>query len=204
MLSSSISPQGKSRWSALLAGMICGFAFVSNAHAADSASGVISSTSLGGGNFDYTIKLTDTGSGNLETFWFSWIPGQDFMPVSPTNIVSPTDWTANITGGGGSDGFAIQWLTSGSSTPAPLTPGATDTFTFESTATPSQLLADSSFHPASPVLTAFVYSGAPFSDAGEQFQVVPEPSTNALFLLGCLATGFVVWRRRVLTAAPVR
>ncbi|MEJ0000750.1 MAG: hypothetical protein WDO13_17225 [Verrucomicrobiota bacterium] len=67
------------------------------ARADDAASGTLTSEALGNGDFDYTIKLTNTGTNNLETFWFSWTPAGDFMPVSPTSVVSPTDWTANIT-----------------------------------------------------------------------------------------------------------
>ena len=101
---------------AVLCGLL-GLGLASIARGGDSASGVISSQALGGGDFGYSIKLTNTGTNNLETFWFGWVPGQDFMPVSPTNIISPANWTANITNGGSSDGFAIQWLTSGSTTP---------------------------------------------------------------------------------------
>jgi len=193
---------GKSRWTALLAGTICGFAMISNLHAQndtqDAASAQISDVSLGGGEFDYTIKLTNNGTNNLETFWYSWVPGQDFMPVSPTNIVTPTDWTANITNAGSSDGFAIQFLTSSSSTPAPLAPGQTDVFSFESTATPAQIAGDSTFHPTMLDDTAFVYSGAPFSDSGFELQVesAPEPSSVAFFFFGALALGFGIWRRR--------
>lgn len=188
---------------ASLAGALCVFAMTSTLRAADSATALITDTSLGGGEFDYTIKLTDTGSGNLETFWFGWVPGEDFMPVAPTNIVSPTGWNALVTGGGGSDGYAIQWQTANSSTPVPLTPGATDTFVFESTATPAQILGDSPFYPTTPVLTSFVYNGAPFSDPGLEFQVAPEPSTSKLFLGGCFFTGYVLWRRRILSTTPV-
>jgi hypothetical protein len=40
-----------------------------------------------GPNFDYTINLTNTGGpggDNIETFWFGWVPGEDFLPTSPS------------------------------------------------------------------------------------------------------------------------
>jgi len=181
---------------ALLCGFL-GFGLASIARGGDAATGTITSQALGGGEFDYTIKLTNTGSNNLETFWFGWVPGQDFMPVSPTNIVSPVNWNFNITNAGVNDGFAIQWLTSSSTTPAPLTPGSSLNFSFESTATLAQLEGNSSFHPTEPDLTSFVYSGAPFSDSGDQFavQAAPEPSSLALgFVAAAVLGGLSYWR----------
>ncbi len=84
--------------SALAKAAVCGIfglGLASIARGGDAASGLISSQDLGGGEFDYTIKLTNTGTNNLETFWFGWVPGQDFLPVSPTNIVSPANWSFN-------------------------------------------------------------------------------------------------------------
>jgi hypothetical protein len=199
MLFSSTPLTGKSRWTALVAGAICGFALISNVRAGDAATATISDTSLGGGEFNYSITLKDTGTGNLGTFWYSWVPGEDFMPVSPTNIVAPTGWTDLITNAGSGDGFAIQFVSSS----APLTPGATDTFTFTSTATPAQIAGDSPFHSTMPVDTAFVYSGAPFSDAGFQLEVaaVPEPSSVALAACGGLVIGWMARRRRTTSAS---
>ena len=80
-----------------------------------SASAAISATQ-DGSNWDYTITLTNTsgvGNDSIATFWFSWVPGQDFMNTMPTNVVDPTGWTDRITGGGAGDGFAIQFDSSG-------------------------------------------------------------------------------------------
>jgi hypothetical protein len=206
MLSSSTPLMGKLRSAILAVGAVCGFTMTSNLHAADAASAQISDTSLGGGEFAYSITLKDTGTGNLGTFWYSWVPGQDFMPVSPTNVVAPSGWTDLITNGGSSDGFAIQFVSSS----APLTPGASDTFTFDSTATPAQIAGDSPFHSTMPVDTAFVYNGAPFetatgaSDVGFQLQVatasVPEPSSMALVFFSVGALGLWAWSRKALAA----
>ena len=144
------------------------------------ASAQISGTSLGGGVYDYTITLNNTGttgSSPIGTFWFGWIPGENFMASSPTGIVSPTNWTSNITNGGTSDGYAIQWVASNSAND--VAPGTSLNFSFNSTDTPAMMAGNSTFYSSTPEGTSFVYSGAPFSDSGTQFvvQSVPEPST---------------------------
>jgi hypothetical protein len=169
---------------------------VQHGSAAETASAVITPTSLGGGDFDYSIKLTDTGTTDLGTFWFSWIPGQDYLPVSPISEISPTGWhVGTISHGGSSDGYAIQWVASSDL----LTPGNSLTFSFESTATPAQIAGDSPFYPTTPVGTAFVYSGAPFSDGGDRLVATvetPEPSTFALSFLALAAMGGLVFLRK--------
>ena len=117
------------------------------------------------------------------------------MAVSPTGIVSP-GWTANITNTGGSDGFAIQWIASSSVND--VAPGSSMDFSFDSTATPAAMAGDSVFFPTFPVDTSFVYSGAPFSDAGDQFvvQTVPEPSVWVLMLGGLGLLAFLHLRTR--------
>jgi hypothetical protein len=161
---------------------------ITAAHAqTERASASISDVSLGGGVFAYTISLTDTSAVNIETFWNAWVPGKDFMAVSPTSIVSPTGWTSAITGGGGTDGFAIMWTTS----TTPLTPNQTFNFSFDSTVAPAAMNGNSVFYPTTPVETSFIYQGAAFGDAGNQFIVqpvaaVPEPSAGMLASLGGL------------------
>ena len=118
------------------------------------------------------------------------------MDVAPLTKTSPTGWTANQTGGGAGDGFAIQWVANSSA--FYLTPGNSLTFEFTSTETPAQLSGKSPFFPAISEGTTVVYSAGPFSDAGTTFAVtaaaVPEPSSLALTLLGGLA---LVARKRI-------
>jgi hypothetical protein len=170
--------------------------------AAETASAVITPISLGGNNFDYSIKLTDTGTTNVGTFWFAWIPGQDYLPVSPISEVSPAGWQVGmISHNGSSDGYAIQWVASSAS--SDLTPGSNSTnnsltFSFKTTATPAQISGDSSFFPSTPVGTSFIYSGTPFSDAGDRLVATvatPEPSTLALTFAALLMGGLMVrWK----------
>ena len=124
---------------------------------------------------------------SINTFWYAWIPGQNYLPVTPTNIASPAGWTFSVTHGGPSDGYAIQWHTSINGTDA-LAPGASFQFTFDMTNAPASLAGNSVFYTNTPVGTSFVYSGQPFSIDSEQFVVhsVPEPSSATLIALGFL------------------
>ena len=147
------------------------------------ASAQISSTPMAGGVFHYTVTLNNvgtTGDSPIGTFWFGWVPGEDFMAVKPTEIVTPAGWEAHITNAGTSDGFAIQWVASKST--VAVAPGASLSFSFDSTATPAEMDGDSIFYPSTRVETAFVYSGAPFSDAG--FEVAVQGTSQMdLFLV---------------------
>lgn len=121
--------------------------------------------------FNYDITLTDTGTTNIGTFWFAWIPGDDLLPSAPLSQGNPGGWSNSLTGTSNSaDGTAIQWVAQ--SAGAALTPGQSlSGFTFSSPDSPAALNGNSPTHPTLPVLTAFVYGGAPFSDRGFQFTV---------------------------------
>ena len=92
----------------------------SSIRAAEMASATIASTQLNSTTWQYDVVLDDIGTTNIGTLWFSWVPGEDFMPTSPSNVMSPTSWTDNVTNAGPSDGFAIQWVAGPG---AALTPG---------------------------------------------------------------------------------
>ena len=144
---------------------------------AETASATITATP-DGEDWQYSIKLVDTGSTTVGTFWFAWVPGKDFLDTSPGSITSPSGWQEIVTHGGSNDGYAIQWKASSTSTE--IQSGGTLTgFSFVSSDTPAQVFGDSNFYPTTPVPTAFVYSGAPFSDNG--FQLV---ATEACFRAG--------------------
>jgi hypothetical protein len=174
------------------------------------ASGVLTATP-DGSDFNYTISLTNSSSSTvpLGTFWFGWVPGKDFMPTAPIpgDFISPAGWTENVTHGGSSDGYAIQWVSGG--TASDLAPGSSLTFGFTSATTPSQLAGDSSFYPTFPTTTSFVYQGTPFSGLSDQFVVgfasIPEPGTFVMGTCGVLAAGAYVGytRRRRKEAQPV-
>jgi hypothetical protein len=167
------------------------------AAAALDADATISATQLTPTTWHYTLTLTDAGTTNVGTFWFAWIPGQDYMPTQPVNIASPASWAAVVTGGNPNNGYAIQWV---AGTGAALTPGqSSSAFSFDSATTPQQMAGDSPFYPGTPMLTSFAYIGAPFADPGYQFVVqtapVPEPSTMVLLSLGGLVMAGRIARR---------
>ncbi len=116
-------------------------------------------------DFRYTISLQNTGDTAIGTFWFSWVPGNDFMAATPSNIISPSGWTASSFLGGG---YSIQWTTSSAS----LSSGHTlTTFRFDSSLTPTQMSGNSPFAAGVPVVRSFVYIGAPETDPGFQLDV---------------------------------
>ncbi|MGA2813157.1 MAG: hypothetical protein ABSG16_17275 [Candidatus Acidiferrum sp.] len=180
---------------ALLA--LCFLASGAPARADLSAAAQVSDAQIGPGEFQYDITLTDSGTTKVGTFWFSWVPGQDFMPVSPTAVLAPSSWAEKITNGGTADGFAIQFVAgSGDALGAGESLSG---FQFDSTMTPAQLEGLSRFHPTFPVLTSFAYIGAPFGDPGEEFEAtVPPTSTSepATLLLTALGIGMLALHRR--------
>jgi len=161
---------------------------------ADNATATFTTSTVSPGVYQYDFTLADTGTTDVGTFWFSWIPGFGFMSASPTNVESPSGWTDQITNSGG----AIRWVAT-----TPITLGSSVTgFEFDSTLAPSQLEAASTAVPSDPVDTYFIYSGAPFSDAGAQLvatpavAATPEPGTLALSLLTVSLLAFARCFRR--------
>jgi hypothetical protein len=169
------------------------------ARATEMATATISSTKVDPTTWRYDLTLNDTGTTNIGTFWFAWVPGVDFMPTSPFSIDQPVSWTSAVTNEGPSDGFAIQWQASAPS--ALLTSGhSLMGFSFDSTTPPQQMAGNSPVLPGIPIRTSFVYSGAPFSDGGfeltAQTTSVPEPSSMILVLAGGGLVACRLLRRR--------
>jgi hypothetical protein len=157
-------------------------------------SGTVSSAP-DGADFSYTIKLSNSSSStdSIETFWFSWVPGQNYLATMPLSETPPTGWTVGtISHGSSSDGFGIQFVT----TSAALAPGNSLTFGFTSMDAPAAITGHSMFHSDPPVGTSTIYSGTPFRGDSALIVVgaVPEPSTLTLGLFGL--GSFAAWRRR--------
>jgi len=165
--------------------------------ATEMASATLSETPVSPGVNQYSLTLNDTGTTTAGTFWFAWVSGDNFMPVSPTNITTPSGWVETVTTGGASGGFAIQWKAASAAND--LAAGSSlSGFSFDSTLSLAQLEAPSVGHPTDPVDTAFIYSGAPFSDAGFQLTAstaAPEPAATGLATLGLAAVGLGLARR---------
>ena len=163
------------------------------------ASATVSDSQINPTTFQYDLTLNNLGTTTIGTFWFGWVPGEDFMPTSPFNISTPAGWSDTVTNGGAADGFAIQFVT----TADLLAPGKSLAgFSFDSTTTPAQMAGLSPFYPTTPVETSFVYIATPLADPGFQFvasnavQAVPEPSTLGLAGVGLGLLFLVSWRRK--------
>jgi hypothetical protein len=158
------------------------------------ASATIAETTTGSTTFHYDLNLSDDAASPtpVGTFWFAWKPGQDYMTSSPTNVTSPAGWTDIITGGGTTNGYAIQWKATSSASDMPAGSSLSG-FGFDSADAPSVEFGESAFYPTTPVLTSVAYSGAPFSDAGTTFTVsaVPEPT----LLVAALPAAMLLRRR---------
>jgi hypothetical protein len=143
-----------------------------------SATLALQSTTGKGANtiYNYDLTLTNTGPTSIGTFWFSWIPDEDFLRTMPTSVSDPTGWSNTITHETASkDGFAIRWVAGTTASPdasvnVPVG-GSLSGFEFSSKDSPAALAGRSKFFPKMKVETSFVYSGAPFSDTGFQFNV---------------------------------
>jgi hypothetical protein len=147
-----------------------------------------------GANYDYTVKVTDTGSSNIGTFWFAWTPPEqfeyDFLPNDPSTAAGPSGWIANV-----SDGFPGTSIEYYNSNGTALSTGQTGTFTFTTTDSPTTL--QGTVFNVFPITESFIYAGAPEVGSDAQVNptfVVPEPSSAAL--LGVIGCGLAARRRR--------
>lgn len=155
-----------------LVAFILGLALMPASNAALGGSATITWKQVGT-RYDYTIKLSNTGTTPIGTFWFAWIPGADYLPTQPSTAGSPAGWpTHNIFHG--SPGYSIQWVAS-----TPLAVGQSlSGFTFSSTDTPSTVLGVSSAAGHPKITTSTLYTGAPFTGPGFIFAVTQGVSSS--------------------------
>lgn len=150
------------------------------------SSATIATSQINSTTWQYSLTLSDAGGPNLNsigTFWYAWIPAQDYLTTSPFSIVTPTGWTNDlvVNGGGVSNGYSIRWVANSSATY--LLPGQSlSGFSFESSDPPSTIFGNTPFYVSTPTSTSETYSGAPFSANELRFvaTAVPEPASLAL------------------------
>jgi hypothetical protein len=157
---------------------------------AQGAVATISEVSGSGGLFDYTITLQNTGSVNLNSFWYGWTLGGNNLPSIPSNPANSLGW-ANVLAGN-----SIEWE---NTTSAPsLAPGDSATFTF---ASPSTLAAMTTAPAGESV--AYTTGTIQFNQglAGQSTPVfspsvaaVPEPSVSLLGIASLILAGSFKWR----------
>ncbi|QEH31607.1 hypothetical protein OJF2_00720 [Aquisphaera giovannonii] len=151
-----------------------------------------------GANFDYSITLTNlaTSTDSIQTFWFAWVPGEDFLTTSPLSATPPSGWTSLVTHFPNlpTNGYAIQFKTSTDA----IAPGESRVFQFTSPDAPAVVTGHSTFFDHPPIGTSFVYSGQPFQGDSLRFVVasVPEPTSLALGLIAAPALAALALRRR--------
>jgi hypothetical protein len=96
------------------------------------ATATISDVAAGGGVFDYTIILQNTGNTSLDSFWYAWTQNGNNLSAAISNPGSSLGWTDTALEGNTS----ISW--EGNSSDA-LAMGQSATFTFDSTETPTAI-----------------------------------------------------------------
>ena len=150
-----------------------------------SASATISSTQLGPSSYQYSLTLTNTGTTNIGTFWFGWIPGYDLLPSHPTSFSAPPGWTPMDA----HDFFGVasaQWV----NTTTPLQPGhSLSGFGFDSPDSPTALAGTDPF--GFPIKYSYVYIGGPETDPGFLLTpttvAAPEPAMGLLIGLPAMS-----------------
>jgi hypothetical protein len=151
--------------------------------------GFMTDVPAGGGVFDYTLTLENTGSEPVEGLWLGWALSSNpvFDIQSPTNAGNNLGWASDV------DGNSVQY--GGSSSETFLEPGESGTFTFDSTSTPAQFMSQTAGQSVAYGDDASQFAIEDNSLHSVEFApaVVPEPSVAGLLPIGALiAAG---WRR---------
>jgi hypothetical protein len=160
---------------------------------AQSATATISGVAAGGGVFDYTITLQNTGATTLDSFWYAWTTSGNNLSAAISNPGSSLGWTDTALEGNTS----ISWEGNSGNT---LAAGQSATFTFDSTETPTAITT-----PPSGESVVYVSGTGPNTfgenspgSASPEFSptLVPEPSSFGLLLTGALGLLAAGWRKR--------
>lgn len=152
---------------------------------AQSASATISYTTAGA-NFDYTVTLFDSGTTDLNSFWYGWTQDGNNLPSNPTSAGNSLGWANDL------DGNSIQWENSSGTA---LAPGHSATFSFVSSASPTAITAGASGESVAYVNGIDFSQGSPGDSTGAfspVLEAAPEPSSAALLAAGVGIVAFAL------------
>ena len=153
---------------AIALALLCAFGKATRAQFLDAA-GTIRPGAAG----HYDLRLTDTGTATIGTFWYAQFAGLDYLGSAPTAVESPPGWSSIITHNPNrADGFGIQWTAA--SPAARLSAGSSLTgFGFDTADPRDQIVGHSPVFTNVNTGTSVVNSAGPDSDFGAQIDIAP-------------------------------
>ncbi len=146
------------------------------------ASGTVSGTGTGPYVYNLTFDNAAGATSPIGSVWYAWIPGEFYLPGTPTSASAPVGWTATVLLN------SVQYV---ADSPANyLAAGQSlSGFSYQATFSPEELAA------AANSGVSVAYSGGLFSDAGQTFTVqivpVPEPTGPMLLVSGLAIVSFI-------------